>query len=755
MPAVFRHSGKNMKSKKYSKKNETDTDDGQMLSPEVKAGIVVVVGFVMTFFSVISLFGGGLIAGRAWNTVLVLLFGWGRFMVPILLLALTYGAYKNFSLLSLRQNISLGVLTLCLLALFHLWIDSESAFEAVSSGYGGGYIGFLLSFPMLFFMGFWASFMVLVGAGLIALVVLLNRPLHAWFRMPSWFERLKSRFGGESFGDEDEEKEDDVTFTAKPLSEDHQPMEEDEEPESDEEDKGSASENETPHATEARQRDPLDFKNPYAGAVLDIPLGLLNNKVGKPTTGDIRSTMQKIQKTLANFNISVDMGEVSVGPTVTEYTLKPAEGVKISRITALQNDLSLAVAAHPIRIEAPIPGKSLIGIEVPNKGVAIVPLRHILESAEYKKNESLLTIALGKDVSGKPWITSLDKLPHLLVAGATGAGKSVYLNSMIISLLYKNSPETLRFIMVDPKRVELTTYNHLPHLLTPVITDIKKTVNALKWLLSEMDGRYTVLSKAGKRNIAGYNESAVQKMPYIVVIIDELADLMVTAGHEIEGAIIRLAQMARAVGIHLVLATQRPSVDVITGLIKANIPGRIAFAVASITDSRTILDMAGADKLIGRGDMLFLNAEMSKPKRIQGALVTDLEMKRIVRHIKDALGQPQYIEEVVSKQKIGQTSFDYSDDDSDGDDLLQEAKQEIIRVGKASASFLQRRLKIGYARAARLLDLLEAEGVIGPADGAKPREILSVEVAEEDAPSDAADDFTSEETFSSEDKNMT
>ena len=462
---------------------------------------------------------------------------------------------------------------------------------------------------------------------------------------------------------------------------------------------------------------------------VEIPFELLTKRDQKPTSGDIVHNQTIIQRTLETFGIPVEMADVAVGPTVTQFTLKPSEGVKLVKITALHNDLALALAAHPIRIEAPIPGKSLVGIEVPNQSVATVGLREMFEAKEWRDNHARLSFALGRDVSGKPWITDVARMPHLLVAGSTGSGKSVCLNTLIMSLLFSNGPDDLKLIMVDPKRVELQVYNGVPHLVTPVITEVEKTVNSLKWALREMDHRFDVLSKFGARDIGTYNERAEEKLPYIVIIIDELADLMVTAMQEVEGPIVRLAQMSRAVGIHLVLATQRPSVDVLTGLIKANIPARIAFAVASSMDSRTILDQTGAEKLLGRGDMLMQTSDMSSAKRIQGAFVSDEEIGRVVEYLKSKYEPAEYDPSVVERPAGGAGSR-FSNGmaaDEDSDPLLPEAKEEIIRAGKASASLLQRRLKVGYARAARLLDLLEQEGFIGPGDGAKPREILNVE----------------------------
>ncbi len=456
------------------------------------------------------------------------------------------------------------------------------------------------------------------------------------------------------------------------------------------------------------------------------PLSLLNATLEKPTIGDLRANANIVKRTLESFGIAVEMGEINVGPTVTRYTLKPAEGVKLSKITALNQDLALALAAHPIRIEAPIPGKSLVGIEVPNKAAALVRLGSLLSYPDFQKAEPL-AFALGRNVSGEPVFSNIDKMPHLLIAGATGSGKSIMIHSLLISLLYKNSPEMLRLIMVDPKRVELSTYDGIPHLLSPVITDNKKSIGALRWAIQEMDRRYEVLLGAGVRDIKSYNRSE-KKMPYILIVIDELADLMTSFGREVEGSIIRLAQMSRATGIHLVVSTQRPSVEVITGLIKANITTRIALQVASQVDSRTILDSAGAEKLLGNGDLLFVSAESSKPKRIQGAYLGETEVKKVVDFIKKN-NEPliEEEEENLSLEKNGENgtqSLSFDDYNENDDELFHEAVETVRAAGKASASLLQRRLKVGYARAARLLDMMEEQEIIGPGDGAKPREIL-------------------------------
>jgi S-DNA-T family DNA segregation ATPase FtsK/SpoIIIE len=420
---------------------------------------------------------------------------------------------------------------------------------------------------------------------------------------------------------------------------------------------------------------------------------------------------------------------------VTQFTLRPAMGVKLSQITTLSNDLALALAAHPIRIEAPIPGKPLVGIEVPNKKSAIVGLRDLFEADDYKKSRYSLPLVLGRDVAGFPVFSALEKMPHLLIAGATGTGKSVAINAILLSLLYRHSPNVLKLIMVDPKRVELSLYNGIPHLITPVIVDTKKVVNALRWSVREMEKRYEKLSESGSRDIFSYNakQATAQKeiMPFIVIVIDELADLMAAHGRDVEAAIVRIAQMARAVGIHLIVSTQRPSVEVITGLIKANITTRMAFQVASQVDSRTILDMAGAEKLLGSGDMLYQAGDTSKPRRLQGAFVTEKEVKDVVRFIKqqaeqleeegETSGEPDKLKLEIDENVSEGSSF--GDDDSMGDSLFFDAKEVVAQAGKASASLLQRRLKVGYARAARLLDLLEERGIIGPGEGAKAREV--------------------------------
>jgi DNA segregation ATPase FtsK/SpoIIIE, S-DNA-T family len=477
-------------------------------------------------------------------------------------------------------------------------------------------------------------------------------------------------------------------------------------------------------------------KKGVTGTYTPPPINLLEGDRGKANVGDVKANANIIRRTLLNFGIEVEMDEVTIGPTVTRYALKPAQGVKLSRIVGLQNDLALALAAHPLRIEAPIPGKSLVGIEIPNKTKATVGLASLIADPAFKDARPLM-VALGRNIAGKPVFRSIAKMPHLLIAGTTGSGKSVTIHAIISSLLYRHGPEALRFIFVDPKRVELTLYNGIPHLLTPVITDPKKAILALKWAATEMNRRYDILESESVRDIDSYhkkytndfaknNENGPDRMPYIVIIIDELADIMQAYPRELEAAIVRLAQMSRAVGIHLILSTQRPEVNVITGLIKANVPSRIALRVPTGIDSRTILDTTGAEKLLGQGDMLAVVGD-NQAERIQSAFITEEEVKNVVKYLKTSFKDeiPDTIE--LTGNVSGDKSM-FSDDvgggDGDDDELYEDARSCVIEAGKASTSYIQRKLKVGYARAARLMDMLEERGVIGPADGAKPRDVL-------------------------------
>lgn len=726
MAKVSPKENKQKKQKTIQKKVDFD------LEPKTKRGIAVIFLFAAAGISILSLFDLAGQAGTFIDNALNVFFGWANFLFPLILILWGY-FLLNPAKYNLKATNYLGLFLffLSLNGLLHLSFRPEEALSRAFSGEGGGYIGLLLSYPLLKIMGFWAGGVVLVALFLISILLTFNTSIESLIQKSSFgkkiYQNLKLFFLGLKFGGRNIEESPENGVEKIEESDSEMGKEKEIEP-------SFVSKN-IQEKAEGKEGGAFEISLKFKRPKIDIPMDLLDGSQSKPTSGDIRAQMQIIEKTLVNFGIQVEMGEISVGPTVTQFTLKPAEGIKLSQITTLHNDLALALASHPIRIEAPIPGKSLVGIEVPNRKVAVVNLKEVLSSSEFKHRKSNLMVALGKDVAGQNWVADLDKMPHLLVAGATGSGKSVCLNSILISLLYQNSPDDLKLILIDPKRVEFTVYNGVPHLLTPVITDVKKTINAFKWAITEMDRRFELLSKHGKRDIHAYNSESEDKMSYIVLMVDELADLMSVAAPEVEAAIIRLAQMARAVGIHLVLATQRPSVDIITGLIKANITSRIAFSVASAIDSRTILDTSGAEKLLGRGDMLYICPELSRPKRLQGAFVGDQEIKKVTDFLRQK-GEPAYLEEVIELPKRAISGFDF---DGSDDELLLEAKDVIFEAGKASASLLQRRLKVGYARAARLLDLLEEQGIIGPSLGAKPREILVKEVKEE-IPSDNCQD---------------
>ena len=710
------------------------------LSDSARRSLGIVLVFALAFISFLGLFDLSGVVGQFFSKWLSIIFGLGRWLVPLLFFiwGMLLVSNKKYEV---KFTDYLGVILLFIStqSLLHFFLEKDFWKVAASEGRGGGYIGYWLSEGFFYLFGFWGGVVILFLLFLSSLVLVFNtslskliggesllakifKPITNWFKgaFARDEERRQQRALEKESTETEENYEEEESFieqarnevlgawTAKEL----------------------AGGKEEPAPTAAvRKKDANKVQEkitwPKRKIKIDLPIELLNHKTGQAIGGDTEANVKKIKKTLENFGIAVEMGETKVGPTVTQYTFKPAEGVKLSKITTLTNDLSLALAAHPLRIEAPIPGKSLVGVEVPNKSKAIVGLREILEDDVFRKRKHNMMIALGKDVAGTSWMYDLTRAPHLLVAGATNSGKSVCLNTIILSLLYQNNPEDLRFIMVDPKRVELPVYNGIPHLLVPVITEVSKTINSLKWCLNEMNNRYDLLNKSGKKNIQSYNATASEKLPYIVFIIDELADFMMTAGKEMEAAIIRLAQMSRAVGIHLILATQRPSVDVITGLIKANIPARIAFSVASVVDSKTILDMSGAEKLLGQGDMLLSTAELSKPKRIQGAYVSDEEINDIVNYIKERSGEAEYLEGVTDRQKVGGVAGVGLDGNyGDEDDLINEAREIIVGAGRASTSLLQRRLSIGYGRAAKILDSLEEQGFVGPPNGSKPREVL-------------------------------
>ncbi len=722
----------NTKKKTTKKKIEKKAwfDD---LSPQAKQAIGAVAVAVLGIFFLTALLDT---AGRMGDYVsdgLIYLFGLGAWLAPIVCIGyvVTLLRPKDDESISLSKVFGIALLFLSALGLLE-----------ISGKDKGGLIGFSILFPMLYLVGELFSGILLVSITVIALVLIFNTGL----QLPQWFKIRK----------EDVDTKEKISFEPDLAS---TPVEETGGKEMLIEEESEPEEKETPvkkaGATASALRDKIlgksevEFRvNNFSGPYDPPPISLLSKDKGKIKTGDTKANANAIKRTLQEFGISVEMDAVEVGPTVTRYALKPAQGVKISRIVGLQRELELNLAAGTIRIEAPIPGKSLVGIEVPNSGRTTIGLSTLLTSPEYTDSPKPLLVALGKDITGHAHFANVARMPHTLIAGTTGSGKSALIHDLVISLLYRNSPEQLRFIMVDPKRVELTLYDGIPHLLNNVITDAKKVLVSLKWAVKEMERRYDVLQLQKLQNIDAYHEKIYkpardawvkagsieeereelpEALPYIVIIVDELADLMHSYPRELEALIVRLAQMSRAVGIHLILATQRPSVNVITGTVKANIPTRMALQVASQIDSRTILDQVGAEKLIGQGDMLYLSGELGKPIRLQSAFISNDELQRVVEYLKDQ--DSAYSLDTVSFDEDTEndpTAFFSSSigEDDDQDELYNEAKQIVVEAKKASTSFLQRRLRIGYARAARLMDALEDNSVIGPADGAKPRAIL-------------------------------
>lgn len=712
------------------------------LAPETKKSIFAVCFFLLTALTLLSYWERAGVLGNYFSRILTALVGKGYFFAPLTFLLVAFSFL--FSVKRDEDDLPRHVYSRTLIGGGIFLFSTLGLLDLFGGAKSGGFFGYWITGPLFHFFDFWATLLIEGALGVVSLLILMNVPLSGWM----------ARDGDEE-GAEDTEEDAEPPVTG--LDTVAQKVEAVAALVA-----ASVKEREavvvtTPASVKKEEKDAelVMEKRRIKFAYKRPPFSLLNSDSGTPSSGDIRANANIIKRTLQNFGLDVEMDEVSVGPTVTQYTLKPAQGVKLTKITALQNDLSLALAAHPIRIEAPIPGKSLVGIEIPNRSIALVGLRSLLESPAYQESSAPLLFALGRDVSGEAAYANLAKMPHLLIAGSTGSGKSVNIHTILMSLLYRNPPEMLRFILIDPKRVELSMYNEIPHLLTPVIHDGKKTIQSLRWCVHEMERRYEMLSRERVRDLASYNAKIAQQMtlepptakrsevratqksgafefspekeliPYIVIVIDELADLMMAFPREVEAAIVRLAQMARAIGIHLIVSTQRPSVEVITGLIKANITSRIAFQVASQIDSRTILDMSGAEKLLGNGDMLFLAGDTGKPRRIQGAFVSEQEVKKVVEFLKNEVEEPQYEESIFGGSEGARGALGFDDTEGgDDDELYDEAKRIVVEAGKASASYLQRRLKVGYARAARLLDMLEDRGIVGPGDGAKPRDIL-------------------------------
>ncbi|MFA6494760.1 MAG: DNA translocase FtsK 4TM domain-containing protein [Candidatus Paceibacterota bacterium] len=640
--------------------------------------------------------------------------GWGYILIPITLAGMSINLLLHENERKIYGATIWGAL---------LFLASSLGFIDVVAHDKAGIIGFAMGYCKQW-LGPVAWGVVLVIAAVIGIVIVFNRPIRLFsFGKSDDDEPVK----GEALA----KNEDAMVRKAEAQSEQTKKEKDDKEPVSDDGAQGAAvivaqSKSVPAKALKGMLKKFADYKAP--------PLELLKTSVEKPGAGDLRANANIIKRTLESFGIPVEMGEINIGPKVTRFTLRPAEGIKLSRITALNQDLSLALSAHPIRIEAPIPGRPYVGIEVPNKSAAMVRLGNLISYPDFVSSGTL-GFCIGRDVTGEPVFSNIEKMPHLLIAGATGSGKSITLHSALISLLYKNSPATLKLILIDPKRVELSVYNGLPHLVAPVVTQGKKALGVFRWAISEMERRYEIFVKAGARDIQSYNKKNTDEaMSFIVIVVDEMADLMAAYGRDIENAIVRLAQMARATGIHLILSTQRPSVEVITGLIKANITSRVALQVASQIDSRTILDTAGAEKLLGGGDLLFISAELSKPRRIQGAYISEEEIKSVTDFIREHnaewvdVAQPGMpFESDQSEEGTGAMTsgdiFDGFEQDADDDEMLEQAVDVVREAQKASASLLQRRLKVGYARAARLLDMMEEKNIIGPGDGAKAREV--------------------------------
>lgn len=694
------------------------------LSDEVKRYVLSSLCFLLAIVFIFSFTDKAGFIGAQLKRFFFFLIGNVFYITPIVLIVSGLVLIKEQETFKKAKNaliLSAIIFLLAASAMFSLGElrNTDLVFDFTHAG-PGGWFGYLISWPILKGFDFWVSFFVLVIAMSFSLIILLDPILKK--------KEIEEVEGTEAV--EEKKKEKPLVELVKKI-----------EPRLEKKEEEPASEmfglNKKLKGFEEKKKENTQYVYP--------PLDLLSSKKGVAEGGDIEYNSSIIKRTLQTFGIPVEMSEVNIGPTVTQYTLKPAEGIKLSKITTLQSDLALALASSTIRIEAPIPGRSLVGVEIPNKRRAVVGLREVLDTEEFKQSPHSLLMALGKDVRGNGAFADLAEMPHLLVGGTTGSGKTICLNSIILSFLYRNSPDEMKLVLVDPKRVEFPVYSTLPHLLCPVIYDAQQTLVALKWLVTEMERRFTVLASANSRDIGSYNskmeKKGEDKLPYIVLVIDELADLMSVKGKEIESYIVRLAQMSRATGIHLILATQRPSVEVITGLIKANITTRIALKVGSLIDSRTILDASGAEKLLGKGDMLLLTKEHAKPRRIQSPYISEQEIKKVATFIvsneqgdeevkpEEGFIENQEEEEENSLSKELARAMETKEVQMDSffskeDPLYEEAKRMVINSKKASASLLQRRLGVGYARAARLLDILEERGIVGPAEGAKPREIL-------------------------------
>lgn len=707
---------------------------------DTRKAIIVVLLIVAGLFLTLASFDAAGIAGSDAYRLFAKLLGVGYFLLPLLLFVMAANALRE-------ERGSFSPLKLISSALF--FVAGLGFIQAVSGR--GGLLGGAIADPAVRYLDIYAALIVLGGLTIISLLLLLEGRItfapitELAAAIANLYRRLtgkrvleaEPKVGGFALDTEEEgEAEEDAA---------------EEEAYEEESEEGAPTRAPAPARAAAAAAPAVNLKS-LLGTYTPPPLSLLERDKGRPGVGDIKGNANIIKRTLQNFGITVELDEISIGPSVTRYAVKPAEGVRLQKILTLQKNLELALSASSVRIEAPIPGKSLVGIEVPNSAKVTVGLGAMLDTPDFSESQKPLLVGLGRDIAGSALFANVAKMPHALIAGATGSGKSVAIHTIINSLIFRCGPQQLRFIFIDPKRVELTLYRSLPHLLTPVITDAKKAIIALRWAGKEMERRYNILEEQRVRDIESYHQNVLapalekikrkgapeegetvpEAMPYIVIVIDELADIMQTYPRELEAAIVRLAQMSRAVGIHLLLSTQRPSVNVITGLIKANVPARIALQVASQIDSRTILDQGGAENLLGQGDMLYLSADMNKPVRLQNAFISEKEVKAVVDYIAKH-NEPELPVELApasaGNDGVGLGSATSGggfggDEEEIDDDMYEAARAAVIEAQKASTSYLQRKLRIGYARAARLIDILEERGVIGPGDGAKPREVL-------------------------------
>ncbi len=747
--------------------NKTNKTTNQLL------GIAIL---ALAIFATATFFTNAMgLLGAFMKQAMLVTTGNGRYILPLLLLLIGIHMLTKGKLTFNARTIGLTLLYLMLLFYLHHSIPTEQNFQAGLEGQGGGIIGALGSSLLILLFGKIGSYIVMLTLAFISLVLITGATLSQLGMLTALRAKTVSNRIGRSImnflfeevepdieaGEEDTKKKKKATRAAKqietlqpydyaedentqPVIHNHiegpnsvfsmtnnpafQPLKSATNPKQNNNQPPSTVQEDAAPENKEIKLEPLALID---GKEYSLPpvtlLADLGNSSHGPSQKELTARTHILEETLQNFGIGAKVTEVSVGPTITRYEIQPPAGIKVSRIVGLADDLALSLAAPGVRIEAPIPGKAAVGIEVPNQEVSSVGLRELLESRAFTTPVAKLTVALGKDIAGKPITADLSKMPHLLVAGATGAGKSVCINTLVASILFRATPDEVKFLMIDPKMVELTTYNGIPHLISPVVTDAKKSAGTLRWAVKEMERRYGLFAQSGVRDISRYNKlcdsaegNEHAPLPFIVIIIDELADLMMVAPADVEDSICRLAQMARAAGMHLVIATQRPSVDVITGLIKANIPSRISFAVSSQMDSRTILDMGGAEKLLGKGDMLFFPVGSPKPVRVQGAFLSDQEVESLVEFIKEQ-ASPVYDEQVLKTPIKEEKKSPSSEMD---DELLPQAVQIFIESGTASISLLQRRLHIGYARAARLVDIMERNGIVGGFEGSKPRAIL-------------------------------